>query len=156
MFFIFFLLWLAFNGRFTWEIAAFGVVICGALYAFCCAFLEYSPKKDWAILRRGWKLLRYAGLVITEIVKSNMSLIRIVLNPHMEVKPQLVTFRTPLKRALSRSLLADSITLTPGTITVLCKDDELTVHCLNKEFSQGIEDTVFQKRILEMEGSEGK
>ncbi|MEG2701866.1 MAG: Na+/H+ antiporter subunit E, partial [Clostridia bacterium] len=143
-------------GRFTREIDAFGVVICGAHYAICCAYLEYSPKKDWAILRRGWKLLRYAGLVITEIVKSNMSLIRIVLNPHMEVKPQLVTFRTPLKRALSRSLLADSITLTPGTITVLCKDDELTVHCLNKEFSQGIEDTVFQKRILEMEGSEGK
>ena len=48
MFFVFFLLWVAFNGRLTWEIAAFGAVLSGVLYAFCCAFLGYSPKKDWA------------------------------------------------------------------------------------------------------------
>ena len=59
MFFVFFLLWVVFNGRLTWEIAAFGAVLSGVLYAFCCAFLGYSPKKDWAAARLIPAALRY-------------------------------------------------------------------------------------------------
>ena len=97
MFFVFFLLWVAFNGRLTWEIAAFGAVLSGVLYAFCCAFLGYSPKKDWAAARLIPAALRYVGLLLTEIVKCNLALTRIVFAPKLEVKPHLVTFRTPLK-----------------------------------------------------------
>ena len=66
MFFVFFLLWVVFNGRLTWEIAAFGAVLSGVLYAFCCAFLGYSPKKDWAAARLIPAALRYVGLLLTE------------------------------------------------------------------------------------------
>ena len=81
MFFVFFLLWVAFNGRLTWEIAAFGAVLSGVLYAFCCAFLGYSPKKDWAAARLIPAALRYVGLLLTEIVKCNLALTRIVFAP---------------------------------------------------------------------------
>lgn len=150
MFFVFFLLWVAFNGRLTWEIAAFGAVLSGVLYAFCCAFLGYSPKKDWAAARLIPAALRYVGLLLTEIVKCNLALTRIVFAPKLEVKPHLVTFRTPLKGGF-KSALADSITLTPGTITVHSEGDRLTVHCLDTQFMEGIDDTSFSQALEKMQ-----
>ena len=150
---VFFALWVVFNGRLTWEVAAFGAVISCAMYLFCCAFLDYSPKKDWQSLRRVPAMLRYVWLLIREIVKANIALNRIVLRREIEVKPRLVTFKTPLK-GVSRAVLADSITLTPGTITVELKDDELTVHCLDAGFAEGIERNPFEQALERMQGGE--
>lgn len=154
MFFVFFLLWVLFNGRLTWEIAAFGAVLSAALYAFSCAFLDYSPKKDLRALRLIPGVLRYLLVLLREIVKSNAALIRIVLVRRAEVRPRLVTFRTPLT-GTAKSVLADSITLTPGTISVLSEEDRLTVHCLDESFMDGITDTPFQQELLRMR-KEGK
>jgi multicomponent Na+:H+ antiporter subunit E len=52
-------------------------------------------------------------------------------------------------------VLADCITVTPGTISVTSEDDKLTVHALDKSFAEGIEDTDFQKQLLEMQNKEG-
>lgn len=151
MFLLFFLLWVAFNGRLTWEIAAFGAAISTTLYAF----LDYSPKKDLKAIRLVPAIARYARLLLTEIVKSNMALTRIVFNRRIEVKPKLVTFKTPLT-GTRKSVLADSITLTPGTISVHCEGDSLTVHCLDEQFMQGIENTSFQQALLKMGTKEEK
>jgi len=155
MFLLFFLLWVAFNGRLTWEIAAFGAVISAALYAFCCAFLDYSPKKDLKAIRLIPGIARYVRLLLTEIIKSNVALTRIVFNRQIEVKPKLVTFKTPLT-GTRKSVLADSITLTPGTISVHCEGDSLTVHCLDEQFMEGIENTSFQQALLKMGEKEEK
>ena len=154
MFLLLFALWVIFNGKINLEIAVFGVVLSAAVYAFSCAFLGYSFKKDLAAFKRLGSALRYLGLLITEIVKSNLALIRVVYSLDAEVKPQLVTFKTPLKGAY-KSVLADSITVTPGTISVNLEDDRLTVHCLDKSFAEGIEDTEFQKQLMKMQ-EEGK
>ena len=155
MFLLFFLLWVAFNGRLTWEIAAFGAVISAALYAFCCAFLDYSPKKDLKVIRLVPDIARYGKLLLTEIIKSNLALTRIGFNRRIEVKPKLVTFKTPLT-GTRKSVLAESITLTPGTISVHCEGDSLTVHCLDEQFMEGIENTPFQRALLEMGAKEEK
>ena len=52
MFFLFFLIWIIFNGQFTWEIAAFGVAVSALIYWFTCKFLGYSPRTDILFLRR--------------------------------------------------------------------------------------------------------
>lgn len=143
-----FVLWVVFNGRLTWEIAAFGVAISGAVYAFSCAFLGYNPRREWQALRKLPRMLGYVWLLIKEIVKSNLFLIRTVYGKK-PVAPRLVTFRTPLCGP-AKSVLADSITLTPGTITVHCEDDRLTVHCLDAELADGIENTDFQQRLAAM------
>lgn len=155
MFVVLFLLWIVFNGKLNWEIAIFGAVLSGAVYAFACAFLEYSPKKELAVMKRLPGMLRYLCLLVREIVKSNAALIRIVYSRKIEVKPQLVTFSTPLKGPL-KSILADCITVTPGTISVHSADDKLTVHCLDAQFADGIENTDFQQQLLEMSKEAGK
>ncbi|MDD3335411.1 MAG: Na+/H+ antiporter subunit E [Eubacteriales bacterium] len=147
---IFFAFWLVLNGRFTWEIAAFGAVLSAALYWFCVKFLEYSPKAEWKAIRKIPGMARYFFLLIKEIFKANFALMKIVYSPKKKIKPQLVTFHTPLRNPGLRSVLADSITLTPGTITVMLEDGEMTVHCLDESFAQGIEDLEFQRLLLKL------
>ena len=147
---VFFALWIVFNGRFTWEIAAFGVVISAVIYAFSVRFLGYDPKKELKAVKMLPRIFRYLWLVVKEIAKSNAALIRTVYGRADEIKPQLVTFKTPLKGAY-KAILADCITVTPGTISVECGDDKLTVHALDKSFADGIEDSEFQKQLLEMQ-----
>ena len=154
MFLVLFLLWVVFNGKLNLEIALFGVVLSGAVYAFSCAFLGYSPKKDLAAAKKLPQALKYLGLLVSEIVKSNLTMIGIIYSRKAkEVKPQLVTFRTPLKGA-AKSVLADCITVTPGTISVISEGDRLTVHALDKSLAEGIEDTEFQKQLLAMQQKE--
>lgn len=150
VFLILFALWVVFNGKINLEIALFGIALSSVVYAFSCAFLGYSPKKDLAAAQKIGSVLRYLGLVLTEIVKSNLALTRVVYSLDVEVKPQLVTFRTPLK-GVYKSVLANSITVTPGTISVHSEDDKLTVHALDTSFADGIEDTEFQKQLLKMQ-----
>ena len=153
MYLVFFALWIVFNGRFTWEIAAFGAVIAAVVYGFSVKFLGYDPKKEIKAVRMLPRIARYLWLVICEIAKSNAALIRTVYGKADEIKPQLVTFKTPLKGAYP-SILADCITVTPGTISVLSEGDKLTVHALDKSLAEGIEDTDFQKQLLEMQKKE--
>ena len=153
MFVVFFLLWVVFNGKLNVEIAIFGVILSAAVYLFSCEFLNYSLEKDKKLFRLIPLALKYLWLLICEIVKSNLALIRVVYSRKMDVKPQLVTFTTPLKGAY-KSILADCITVTPGTISVLSEGDKLTVHALDKSMAEGIEDTDFQKQLLEMQKKE--
>ena len=153
MFVVFFLLWVVFNGKLNLEIAVFGVILSALVYLFSCKFLGYSIQKDKALLRLIPAALRYVWLLVCEIFKSNLALLRVVYSRKIEVKPQLVTFRTPLK-GVFKSILANCITVTPGTISVLSEEDRLTVHCLDKSFMEGIEDTDFQKQLLKMQQKE--
>ena len=155
MFVVFFLLWVVFNGKLNLEITVFGVILSAVVYLFSCKFLGYSLEKDRKLFRLIPSVLRCAGLLVCEIVKSNLALLRVVYSRRIEVKPRLVTFATPLKGAF-KSLLANCITVTPGTISVISEDDRLTVHALDESFAQGIEDTDFQKQLLQMQRKEGQ
>ena len=154
MFIVFFLLWVVFNGRWTTEIALFGVGISAAIYAFCCAFMGYSPKKDYQALKKVGHFMRYLTELFKEIFAANAYTLRFILSSRHENEPALVTFKTKLKSDALRVVLANSITLTPGTITADVQDDVFTVHCLDKELAEGLEDSEFEKILMEMEREE--
>ena len=146
-----FVLWLVFNGKVTLELVIIGVVLSAAVYAFCCKFLEYSPKRELLALRLLPQGIGYFFVLIKEIVKANCGTIGLIVSPKYDVEPVLVTFKTELKTDLARTVLANSITLTPGTITVELTEDEFKVHCLDKEMAEGLADSVFVKKLLKME-----
>ncbi len=130
MFMLFFVLWVIFNGRISAEIAAIGVVIAVLLFCFICKFMDYSRN----ILRGASYLL----LLLAEIIKANYSVICLILSPKYEIEPKLVKFRVDLKSDTLRAVLADSITLTPGTITVTLEGDEYLEFVRKlKEFERG-------------------
>jgi multicomponent Na+:H+ antiporter subunit E len=146
-----FLLWIAFNGRVTLEIALIGLAVSAALYWFCVKFLGYRLRTELRILGMIPFGISYVALLLFEIGKATFGVMRIVINPKYEIHPQLVTFRTPLQTTVAQTILANSITLTPGTISVFAEGDKLTVHCLDRSFTEGIEDLSFQRKLLTME-----
>ena len=146
-----FLLWIAFNGRVTLEVLGIGAVIVAALYFFCAKFLDYGLRRELRMFRMLPAAIGYIAVLLYEIVKSSFQLMRIMLKKNYEVQPQLISFCTPLKTTLAQSLLANSITLTPGTLSVFCEGDKLTVHCLDKSFAQGIENLSFLRRLMKLE-----
>ncbi|MBD5457319.1 MAG: Na+/H+ antiporter subunit E [Lachnospiraceae bacterium] len=151
MFLLFFLLWVIFNGNFTLEIAVFGVVIAAAVFAFTCKFADYSIEKEKMLFRSLFRILRYVVVLVIEIVKANFAVVRLILSEEEEAEPALVSFRADLKTAAGRSALANAITLTPGTITVLLEDNVYTVHCLDETLAEGINGSVFEEMIKEIE-----
>lgn len=151
MYFIFFLLWIIFNGQITLEIAVIGLFIAGLIYAFICKFMGWSPKKDLRGVKYISFMVMYLFVLLREILKANVATMRLIFSEKYEREPVLVTFRTRLKSPVLRVLLANSITLTPGTITVSLQDDEYTVHALDKDLADGIEDCVFVRMLEKAE-----
>lgn len=151
MYFLFFAVWIIFNGRVTTEIVIFGLVIAAFMYAFVCRFMDYSPQKDLKVLKKTGQIISYAGVLIWEILKANVTMVKMILSSGYEIHPAVVHFKTDLKTKTAKVLLANSITLTPGTITVSLEEDELTVHCLDKSFGEGLEECIFVKKLRKLE-----
>lgn len=151
MFLIYFLLWVIFNGRFTLEIGLFGLAIAGALLAFSCKFVDYSLEKELRVYKNIFLFLKYCRLLVTEIVKANVSAMRMILTQREEIEPALVSFCTDLKSQAGKALLANTITLTPGTITVTLETCEYTVHCLDESMAEGIQESAFVAYIRKFE-----
>lgn len=151
MFLILFGLWVIFNGKWTVEIACLGAAVSALIYAFTCKYIGLSPKQEWRYLRNAGRGLKYLGLLLAEIFKANWQVLRLIWSPRLVVEPELHTFRTRVRSEFGRAILANSITLTPGTITVHVRDDLFMVHCLDREMADGLADSAFEKRLEEME-----
>ncbi|MCI6887879.1 MAG: Na+/H+ antiporter subunit E [Lachnospiraceae bacterium] len=156
MFILMFVLWLILNGKVTLEICIFGLCISTALFWFMCRFMDYSVKKELRLFRRIPFLIRYGAVLVEEIVKANVAVLRIIVSPELQPEPAVVYFDTELRTGLAKVLLANSITLTPGTITVSVEGSRFCVHCLDRELADGIEDSVFVKMLEEMEAEEAQ
>lgn len=124
------LLWLLLTGSFdAQELAA------GALVAVAAAALGYRRSGimagvRWSVALPG-AILVYLAVFAAALVRANFDVARRVLLPTLPIRPGVVQVRTGLKSPLGRLLLANSITLTPGTLTVDVEDDLLTIHWID-------------------------
>ncbi len=148
---LFFLVWLIFNGRVTLEIILFGVVIAALVFGFVCKFMDYSLEKEKDFYKKFLYLIWYAMILVKEIVVANVQVVHMIWTRKEIMEPKIVRFKVDLKTDLARVILANSITLTPGTITVLLEENEYTVHCLDKSLADGMEDSVFVKMLQKIE-----
>ena len=147
MFFLLLGFWLLLNGRVTLEILITGAVVCGLLWLFLWKFMGYSPKREWAFARRlGW-LFRYVLFLVREIFLSSMRVIRLIWSPKLIPEPGVTTFPCPVRTDTGRVVLANSITLTPGTVTVESTKDHMTVQYLDREMAEGLADGEMVTRI---------
>lgn len=151
MYLIFFLIWIIYNGQFTLEIGAFGVVIAGLMYWFICKFLDYKPKIDLILGKKLLQIIHYVFVLVTEIIKANFAVIKMIMSSKYEIEPAVIRFKTDLKTMPAKILLANSITLTPGTITVSLDGDEYVVHCLDKSLAKGINCSIFVTLLQKIE-----
>ena len=151
MFLLLFLVWLILNGKITAEICILGIVISAALFYLICHFMDYSVKKEVLLFRLFPMFVQYFWVLVKEIVKANVCVLKMILSPELQPEPAMVYFDTDLKSGLAKVMLADSITLTPGTITVSVEGDRFCVHCLDRELAEGMEESVFVELLKRME-----
>lgn len=151
MYILFFLCWVVFNGQLTLEIGIIGIFVATLLYAFICKFMGWSYKKDIRMMQYAIFMVGYLFVLIWEILKANLDTMKMIFTSKYEREPVLVTFHTNIKSPVLRVLLANSITLTPGTITVSLEGDKYVVHALDKDFVDGIEDSVFVRMLEKAE-----
>ena len=113
--------------------------------------IPYEPR--W-FLHAFYRAALYLPWMHWEILISNLHVVRLVLHPRLPVSPSLVMFHTSLRSEAAQVLLAQSITLTPGTVTVDVSKGRFIVHCLSEKSREGIEEGSIQRKIAEMFGDD--
>ena len=143
------LLWIILNGRITGEIIIFGILLAVAVSLFAQKVIGYSFEKEREILRNLPLFALYLLVLIKEIIKSSLNVMKLSFGKE-KPEPVIVEFHSGFHTSLQNVLLANSITLTPGTITVFQQDDHFVVHCLRAEYGEGLDECVFVQLLRKM------
>ncbi|MBR0082262.1 MAG: Na+/H+ antiporter subunit E [Clostridia bacterium] len=151
MYLLLFGIWLLLNGSVTPEICLFGAGLTAGLGLLAYALFGYTPKKDLQFLCRVPLFLVFLPVLLFEILKANGAVIRLVLRKKIPAAPTLVVVDTGLKTRFAQFMMANAITLTPGTITVRTAGSRVTVHCLRREYAEGLESGVLCRLLHRME-----
>ena len=99
-----------------------------------------------------FRLLAYIPWLTLEIVKSNLHVARRVLDPRLPVSPRVFTVRASQKTAVGRTIYANSITLTPGTVTIDVRGKVLEVHALTDDSADALKSGLMDARVVHFEG----
>ena len=150
-----FLLWLILNGRFTADAGMLQIVVTGLLLVAAVAWfskksLGYNVKAELRFYAKLPLLLAYTLLLIKEIIKASFSMLGLIIT-NKPYDPVIVRFTVPLKSRFTQVILANSITLTPGTITAELEGDTFTVHCIDASLAEGLDSCSFVKLLERIE-----
>jgi multicomponent Na+:H+ antiporter subunit E len=100
----------------------------------------------------GFRAIGYWLWLLWEIVIANFQIARVILSPRMPIRPHLFDVRASQATELGHVIYANSITLTPGTVTVDVEDGILHVHALTQDSADGLLSGEMDRRVVEMEG----
>lgn len=146
-------LWLLISGSFDWQHFVSGIVLMGILTLFWNQMTVDEVGRTRFSWHQAKLLLRYLFFLTLEILKANFSVAYIVLSPKMPISPGLIVLNYNLKRDLTRVLYGNSITMTPGTITVDLEDDRLLVHGMTKHHAFGVRNWYLYDIMKDLEES---
>ena len=145
-----FAFWVVLSGHFTPFLLAAGAVSAVAVVAFARR-LEVVDPEGHPVHFAGMAV-RYWPWLVVEIVKSAWDVSRIILHPKLPISPTLVRFKPTQKTDVGLVIHAQSITLTPGTITIEAGPNEFLVHGLTRGGAEGVVDSEMDRRATACEG----
>jgi len=102
-------------------------------------------------VRLSWGMLGYLAWLVKEMFKANVKVVRIILDPALPISPIIVPFRSRQKSDPFRVLYANSITLTPGTMTTGTHGRILRIHALTWKDVDGRDDDEMDRRVCALE-----
>ena len=120
-------------------------LIVGAVVAFVVAKF-FTKDEELNLKNTILKYIKFAPIFIKSLIKSNIEVAKIVLSPNLPINTGIVKLKTSLKTNHDKLLLANAITLTPGTITIELDRDDLYIHVLNIENEDR---AVLQREIID-------
>jgi len=154
-FLIMFALWIPLSGKFDLFHLSLGIISC-ALVAYLSADLLFESTQKKGLLETWIRFVCYLPWLLYQIWLCNLHLLKLAFHPRMLdlIDPQVVKFRSKLKGDLARVTFANSITLTPGTITISVSiDGDFSVHAIDKQSAEGLPGEM-EARIARVFGEE--
>ena len=136
--------WLILSGKFdVFHLAAGALISLAIAFGSCRLYALEPPIVDGGrhpFAAAPWlRLLRYLPWLAGQIFVSSLQVARIVLSPRLRVRARLLSFTEPLPDGMARATLANSITLTPGTVTIDLRGDAYVVHALTEDAAQSLD-----------------
>lgn len=144
-------IWLAWSGHYTTLILSLGAASI-ALTVWVSHRMGIVDEEG-APTHLPLRLVTYLPWLFLEIAKSNLDVAIRILRPDMPIKPQVITVHASQDTDLCRAIYANSITLTPGTVTIATEGDVFTVHALSSEAAAGVETGEMDRRVSGLEGN---
>ncbi len=151
-FFALYLFWLVLSGYFTAFLMSAGAA-CAMAVVWFARRMDVIDAEGHPI-QLGWRIVAYWVWLSKEIVKSAWDVSRIIVNPRLPISPTLITFRPSQKTTVGLVIHANSITLTPGTITMEAGPGEFLVHALTRAGAEGVTTGDMDRRVSACEGVE--
>ena len=142
--------WLLLSGYFTPFLVTMGAVSAVAI-VLLGRRMELIDHEGHPV-HLSWRALGYWSWLVKEIVKSAWDVSRIIVSPRLPISPQLVRAKTSQKTAIGVVTYANSITLTPGTISVDVRPGEILVHALTQEGAASLLEGEMDRRVTRFEG----
>jgi len=154
LFLLFYAFWILMSGYFTPFLLGLGVASVIAV-TWLARRMEVADREGHPAHLRLVAVVAYWLWLFREIWRSGLQVARIILDPRLPISPTLVRFRPAQQTAVGLATHANSITLTPGTITVQANHHEFLVHALTRDGAAGVVESEMNRRVREFEGSEG-
>ena len=150
IFLLLFGIWIIFSGQFDYFHLSLGLISCGIITAISSSFFFSNRSKSFGTrLGELMRLPGYSLWLLWQIILSNVHILKMALTPGeiKELDPSLVRIKTNLKTDFGKYALANSITLTPGTITIEIDGDEMLIHSISKHTAKGVKDDTMERKV---------
>ncbi len=142
--------WLLFSGHYDRLLLSLGFA--STLVAVAIALrMELVDRETYPLLLK-LKALLYWPWLAGEVIKANLDVARRILSPSLPISPTVFSFKASQRTDLGRVTFANSITLTPGTVSIDLEGDTIEVHALTEEAAQTLREGEMDRRVTEMEG----
>ena len=153
-FVLLFAFWLLLSGHYQAKYIVIGALAAGLvtllsndLFYLALRYGESAEPKIQLVLLQLWRFLLYLPWLLSRIIMANIQVAYLVLHPKMPIDPGLLVFRTRMKKGIAQVTLANSITLTPGTITTSLENGRYIIHTLKRPLAGELEDATMQNKI---------
>jgi len=142
--------WMLWSGHTEPLLISLGVVSTVSVVAVCRRMGLID--EETVPLRLPLRAPIFLPWLLWQVVKANVDVARRILDPRLPIRPELIRVRAGQRDDLGRAIYANSITLTPGTVSVGVEEDEIVVHALTREAAEGLETGEMDRRVTDFEG----
>lgn len=152
LFALLFVIWLMLSGHTNPLLLFLGIVSCG-ITVYIANRMDVVDHEGHPIHLYP-RLLHYIPWLTVETIKSNIAVAKIILSKEMPISP--VVFRTPStqKGAVGKTIFANSITLTPGTVSMSVDEDSILVHSISQEAADDLQTGEMDRRVTSVTGDD--
>ena len=148
---IMFVFWIFLSGEFS-----FILLLSGIISSLLVSYISHDLLIGNGDMKLGFirtiRFIKFLPWLLWQIVLANIDLALRTLHPKMPINPMLINFKNNLKTDLGMVILANSITLTPGTVTIDVNENDFFIHVISEKAAQSLISGEMQARVKKIEG----